>query len=255
MSTSYFVEDKEQSLLEHLAELRSRVRRVFILLLVFMPVVFIFSPKIIKLLWSELVGEEMFAFSVTEWIFLNLSLSLVFTLILIYPYLMLELYLFAKPGLYENERKFLKTVLIPSYVLFLFGIIFAFKFLVPFLYRFSYGEEFFSVGRTLGNAVNIAFFFAISLQIPLAVYLLDRFKIVDYDTMKKLRLPIYLLIVMLILNSPTNLSGISQILVLILFGAMFELGLLLVGMSKRYKHSKKVKSNANSDRRSGRSWL
>ncbi|MEM0203579.1 MAG: twin-arginine translocase subunit TatC [Archaeoglobaceae archaeon] len=249
------MEDKEQSLSEHLAELRSRVKRVLILLLVLMPIMFIFSPKIIKLLWGELVGEEMFAFSVMEWILLNLSLSLIFTLILIYPYLMLELYLFAKPGLYENERKFLKAVLIPSYLVFLFGIIFAFKFLVPFLYKFSYGEEFFSVGRTLGNAVNIAFFFAISLQIPLAVYLLDRFKIVDYGTMKKLRIPIYLLIAMLILNSPTNLGGISQILVLFLFGAMFEFGLLLVGMSKRYKHSKKVRDNANSDRRGRRSWL
>lgn len=233
------MEDKEQALSEHLAELRGRVKRVLILIFVLLPIAFVFSPKIIKLLWSELVGEEMFAFSVMEWILLNLSLSLVLTLVVIYPYLMLELYLFAKPGLYENERRFLKAVLIPSYILFFFGIIFAFKFLVPLLYSLSYGEEFFSVGKTLGNAVNVAFFFAISLQIPLAVYLLDRFKVVNYGTMKTLRVPIYLLIAMLILNSPTNLSGISQILVLALFAVMFELGLLLIGISKRYKLSKR----------------
>ncbi|MFN3384268.1 MAG: twin-arginine translocase subunit TatC [Archaeoglobaceae archaeon] len=249
------MEDREQSLSEHLAELRSRVKRVIIAILLFLPIVFIFSPKIIKLLWGELVGEEMFVFSIVEWVLLNLSFSLILTLIVLYPYLMLELYLFAKPGLYENERKFLKTVLIPSYALFLFGILFAFKILVPFLYALSYGEGFFSVGRTLGNALSIAFFFAISLQIPLAVYLLDRFKIIGYGTMKNLRFPIYFFIAILMLNSPTNLSGISQLLALLLFGVMFELGLLLLGISKRYKHSKKLNDDANSDRRGGRSWL
>lgn len=231
--------DKELSLSEHLAELRSRVRRVLILLLVIVPVAFFFSPRIIKMLWSELVGEQMFAFSPMEWIVLNLSFSLILTLAVVYPYLMLELYLFAKPGLYENERNLLKTILIPSYLLFLFGIIFSFRFLVPFLYKLSSGEEFFSVGRTIGNAMSISFFFAISLQIPLAVYMLDRFGVVEHRKMKGLRFPIYFLIAAFLLNAPANLSGMSQILVLALFGAMFELGLLLTGISKRYKLAQK----------------
>ncbi|MEM0350382.1 MAG: twin-arginine translocase subunit TatC [Archaeoglobaceae archaeon] len=228
------MEDREQRLTEHLAELRRRITRVLILLAVLIPVIFLFSPQIIKILWQELVGGQMFAFGIMEWILLNLTLSLILSLIFLYPYASLELYLFAKPGLYENERKFFKIVLISSYLLFLFGLFISFKFLIPALYSISYGEQFYSVERTLSNSLRIAFAIALSLQIPLAIFLLDHFRIVDYEVMKNFRLPIYLIIFLLILNTSANLSGLAQVLALLLFILMFELGLIILKVSKRY---------------------
>lgn len=242
------MEDKE--LTEHISELRRRLIRVLIFLIIIIPVIFLFSPSLIKYLWLELVGEQMFVFGIMEWILLNLTFSLILSLVFIYPYASLEFYLFAKPGLYRNERKFLKFVLFWSYILFILGLFLAFKFLIPALYSLSYGEEYFSVGRTLSNALRIAFIFALSLQIPLAIFLLNLFGVLEYKTMKNFRIPIYLIMVFLMFNSPTDLSGLSQITALILFVLMFELGLALLGLSKKYIQRRAVKNNVDSNRRS-----
>jgi len=228
------VEDREQKLTEHIAELRNRLKRVIIALAVLTLTIFFFSPNIIKFLWQELVGSQMFAFGVMEWILLNLTFSLILGLIFVYPYASLELYLFAKPGLYENERIFLKIIMAFGYLLFLFGLFFALKFIVPAIYSLSYGEEFYSVERTLNNALRIALIFAFSLQIPLAIFLLESFGLVKYETMKDLRIPIYIIIIIIIFNSPVNISGLTQIISLLVFVLMFEIGIAMLGLSKRY---------------------
>ncbi|MEM1578491.1 MAG: twin-arginine translocase subunit TatC [Archaeoglobaceae archaeon] len=227
-------EDKELRITEHIAELRKRALRVFLVFLLLFPALLYFSPKLIQNLWWELVKEEMFAFNVLEWILLNLTFSIILSLILLYPYAIFEIYQFAKPGLYGHERRFLKSLLLPSYALFLLGLMISYKIILPLLFSLSYGDPFFSVERTMSNALRISFTFAISLQIPLAVFMLDRFRIATYETLRNLRLPVYLLLTILILNSSTDFSGFAQIATLITLGLMFELGLTILKFSKRY---------------------
>lgn len=227
------MEDREQKITEHIAELRKRVTRVSVSLLLIFPVVFYFSPELIKKFWQELINEEMFVYSPLEWILLRLIFSLILSLVILYPYAIFELYLFAKPGLYESERKFLKFTMIPSYLIFLVGTYTAYKLLVPFLYSFSYGNPFYSAEKTALNAIKLSFAFGMILQIPLAIFLLDKFKIISYETIKKLRVPIYLLAVFLILNSPVDLGGLAQLSFLISLLIMLELSILLLGVSKR----------------------
>jgi len=227
------VEDREQELTEHIAELRRRVIRIVSLLLILLPVLFYFSPYFIQKFWGELIGEQMFAFSPPEWILLRLVFSLILSAIFVYPYAMLELYLFAKPGLYDSERQFLKAIIIPSYVLFLAGSYISYKFFVPFLYSLSSGNPFYSVEKTALNAIKLSFAFGILLQIPLAMFLLDKFRILSYQSLRSMRIPIYLLLTILLLNSSADLGGLTQIAIIISFLIMFELGLLLLGVSKR----------------------
>lgn len=227
-------EDKELRITEHIAELRKRAIRVFLVFLPLFSTILYFSPKLIQKLWWELVKEEMFAFNVLEWILLNLTFSLILSFILLYPYAIFEIYQFAKPGLYKHERRFLRSLLLSSYALFIFGLMVSYKILLPLLFSLSYGNPFFSVEKTMSNALRISFTFAISLQIPLAVFMLDLFKIISYETLKNLRLPVYLLLTILILNSSTDFSGFAQIAILITFGLMFELGLTILKFGKGY---------------------
>ncbi|NHW88202.1 MAG: hypothetical protein HA490_00820 [Archaeoglobales archaeon] len=228
------MEDREQKLTEHIAELRKRLKRVVIALASVTLVILFFSPTIIKIFWQEIVGKQMFVFGVMEWILLNLIFSLILGLIVVYPYASFELYMFAKPGLYSNERRFLKLALIATYILFILGIFLALRFIVPALYSLSYGEEFYSAERTITSALKIAFIFAFSLQIPLAIFLLDIFGVVKYETMKSFRIPIYVISILVIFNSPIDISGFTQIASMLTFILMFELGLALLGLSKRY---------------------
>ncbi|MDK2876923.1 MAG: sec-independent protein translocase protein TatC [Archaeoglobaceae archaeon] len=227
------MQDKEQRVTEHIAELRARVIRIGILLLLLLPIVFYFSPVLIQRFWEEVIKEEMFAYSPLEWILLRLVFSLILSLIILYPYAMFELYMFAKPGLYETERRILKFAIIPSYLLFLAGSYISFEFLVPFLYSLSYGNAYYSVEKTALNALKISFALGIFLQIPFAIFLLDKFRIVSYQTMKSVRLPIYIFIFAIILNSSEDLGGLTQIITLISSFIMYELGLFMLRLSKR----------------------
>ncbi|MCS7130879.1 MAG: twin-arginine translocase subunit TatC [Archaeoglobaceae archaeon] len=227
------MEEREQKITEHIAELRRRVTRISISLLVLFPIVFYFSSELIKRFWQDLLSEEMFVYSPLEWILLRLVFSLIFSLILLYPYAIFELYLFAKPGLYESEIKFLKFIMIPSYFIFLLGSYVSYKFIVPFLYSFSYGNPFYSAEKTVLNAMKLSFALGILLQIPLAIFILDKLRIINYQTLKRLRLPLYLILVFFILNSPTDFGGLTQIAVLVSFFIIFELSILIIGLSKR----------------------
>lgn len=227
------MQDREQKVTEHIAELRVRMTRIVIFLLLLLPTLFYFSPVLIQLFWKEVINEEMFAYSPLEWILLRFVFSLILSLIILYPYAMLELYFFAKPGLYESERRILKFAIIPSYLLFLTGSYISFEFLVPFLYSLSSGNAYYSVERTALNALKISFALGILLQIPFAIFLLDKFKIMSYQTMKNMRLLIYLFLLALIFNSSADLGGLTQIALTLSFFIMFELGLFLLRLSKR----------------------
>lgn len=227
------MQDRDQGIVEHIAELRARVTRVVILLLFLLPLLFYFSPDLIQRFWKEVVNEEMFVYSPLEWILLRLVFSLILSLIFLYPYAVLELYLFAKPGLYEPERRFLKFAIIPSYLLLLAGSYISYKFLVPFLFSLSSGNPFYSAERTVMNALKLSLSLGFLLQIPLAIFLLDKFRIVGYETMRALRLPIYLVLIALIFNSSADLGGLTMIVLLLSFFIMFELSLFVLGLSKR----------------------
>ncbi|MCS7144486.1 MAG: twin-arginine translocase subunit TatC [Archaeoglobaceae archaeon] len=227
------MENRDQKLTEHIAELRKRVMRIGIFALILLPLFFYFSPLLIKRFWEGLINEDMFIYSPMEWLLLRLFFSLILSMFFLYPYAMLELYLFAKPGLYEPERKFLKLIIIPSYLIFLAGCFISYEFLLPFIYSFSSGNSFYSAEKTILNAIKLSFALGFLLQIPLAVFLLEKLKIINYQTLKSLRLPIYLLLIFLIFNSPTDLGGLTQIATLILFFIMFELSLFVLSWSKR----------------------
>ncbi|MEM2727337.1 MAG: twin-arginine translocase subunit TatC [Archaeoglobaceae archaeon] len=227
------MEYKEQSITEHIAELRKRVVRICVILIIIFPLLFYLSPELIHGFWKGLINEQMFVYSPVEWVLLRLVFSLILSVIIIYPYAMFELYLFAKPGLYESERSFLKFMILSGYLVFLAGSYLSYAFLVPFIYNFSFGSPFYSVEKTTLNAIKLSFAFGLLFQIPLVMFLLEKFNFVSQQTLKNLRVPIYLVVVAFILNSPTDLSGFAQIAVLVSFFIMFEIGLFIIGLSKR----------------------
>ena len=227
------MQDRNQTITEHIAELRARVTRIGILLLFLLPLLFYFSPDLIHRFWKGVVNEEMFVYSPMEWILLRLGFSLILSLVILYPYAMLELYLFAKPGLYESERRFLKFAIIPSYLLFLAGSYISYKFLVPVLYSLSAGNPFYSAEKTILNALKLSFSLGFLLQVPLAIFLLDKFRILSYETIKNLRIPIYLILIALIFNSSADVGGLTMIALIFSFFVIFELSLFVLSLSKR----------------------
>ncbi len=229
-------EDREMDITEHIAELRKRILRICVILIVTVSVMFYLSYAPLLAFWHTLVGDlPIYVFSPIEWVVIRLSFSVILSLVFLYPYIMYELYLFAKPGLYEHERRFLRAMLVPSYIIFIAGLFFAYRFAIPILYHLALASSFdpyLSAERTIMNAFKLLIAFGIFFQIPLAMSLAVHFRIVDHSTLRNLRLPLYLIVLLLVTNLTMDFTGLTQFASLALFVCMYEVGLLMLRIFK-----------------------
>jgi len=233
-------EDREMPLEEHLAELRRRVIRISAVMVLGIIITFRFAGDLIKDFWNEVLpkGMNIYVFSPTEWFMAQLTFSFVITLITVYPYIVYELYQFAKPGLYEHERKFVKTFLPFSYVLFIVGVALSYFIIIPKLFSaviiFSVGAEpYLSAKKTLYSAFKILLAFGLAFQIPVLAVIAVRIGLITSKWLKDKRLLIYLIVFILATNVTLDISGISQLVILALVVVMYELSIVLAKVMER----------------------
>lgn len=240
-------EDREMELREHLSELRKRTIRITIALIAGISVVFPFAPSIIKRFWYGIFSEElnMVVYTPTEWIVTQLIFSLLVAVFITYPYIVYQLYQFAKPGLFEHERRFIKTFLPFSYLLFLLGTGIAYFIVVPQLYGWAVVSYFgaepqLSVQRTLYGAFKIFFAFGLAFQIPVLALIAVKIELINSDWLRGKRILVYAAIFILATNITFDISGISQVVILGLVALMYEFSILLAGLMERRGKEDKV---------------
>ena len=229
---------------EHLSELRKRTVRVMVVIIAGMAIVFPFSARLIKEFWEGLFVRklDMVIYTPTEWIVTQLIFSLILVVFATYPFLVYELYQFAKPGLFEHERKFVKTFLPFSYILFLLGTGIAYFIVIPKLYSWAVvpyfgAEPELSVKRTLYGAFKIFFAFGLTFQIPVLALISVKLGLIDSNWLKGKRIIVYIAIFILATNITFDISGISQLVILALVAAMYELSIFLAKLMERGKSS------------------
>ena len=228
------MEDKEQSLITHLEELRKTLIACFIALLVILPFCFCVSNQMLDFLSKIIIGKNEITFNYfapMEVFLLQLKLSFLADLVICFPYIAHKLWMFILPALYENERKFIFKTVFFSSTLFCLGAIFCIFCILPLIINFgmSFAQEnikaVFGISNVINLALNLAFVFALCFQIPLIVHFLTKFDIVNKSSIENKR-P-YVVVVLLIfaaLLTPPDI--ISQILLFVPVYLLFELGLL-----------------------------
>ena len=232
-------EDREMPLEEHLAELRKRVLRVFVVFVVGIAVVFRFAGDMIRSFWNYVLpNTDVYVVTPTEWFMVQLVFSFSFVLVVVYPYLVYELYQFAKPGLYEHERRFVKTFLPFSYALFLVGTALGYFVIVPRVFEISMlltmgAEPFLTAKKTLYSALRIILAFGLSFQIPVFCVIAVRIGLISSKWLKDKRWIVYLVVFILATNLTLDFSGISQMIVLALVVVMYELSVLLTSLMEK----------------------
>ncbi len=236
-------EDREMPLEEHLAELRRRVLRVFIVFVIGIAITFRFSGDMIRMFWNQVLPNmNVYVVAPTEWFMVQLVFSFALVLVVVYPYLAYELYQFAKPGLYENERKFVKTFLPFSYILFLVGVALGYFVVVPRVFSismiFSMGAEpFLTAKKTMYSALKIILAFGLSFQIPVLAVIAVRIGLISSKWLKDKRWIVYLAVFILATNLTLDISGISQMIVLALVVVMYELSIVLARIMEKNIYS------------------
>ena len=122
---------------------------------------FFMAPYVLKHLIKILIGSNNITlsyFSPIEVFILEIKLAFVIDLIVCFPYIARKLWDFILPALYENERKFIKSIVIFSSILFILGVLFCIFIILPFIINFGLSFSGGSIQALFGvsNVMNLS---------------------------------------------------------------------------------------------------
>lgn len=229
--------DKEQPLISHLIELRQRVMRIVLFVLVIFAGLFYFANDLYAYLSAPLTallpeGTSMIATDVTSPFFAPFKLALVLAVFIGIPYILHQIWSFIAPGLYENEKHLAIPLLISSIVLFYAGIAFAYYVVFPLVFGFftSVGPENVAVMTDISSYLNFVlklfFAFGVVFEIPIATLLLIWSGATTAESLGQKRAYVIVgcFVVGMLLTPP---DIISQSLLALPMWLLFEVGLIM----------------------------
>ena len=231
------MKEKDLPLLDHLKELRVRLLRSFIgVIVIFLPLIF-FSNAIYELASSPLQAlmpenSSMIATQVASPFLSPLKLTFYLSLMISLPYFFSEMWRFIAPGLYKNEKRFALGITLSSILLFYLGILFAYFLVFPLVFGFFTSvtpegvKVMTDISSYLDFILNIFLAFAIVFEIPVLIFLLIWTGITSPNSLAKKRpyVIVSCFILGMLLTPP---DVISQTLLALPAWFLFEVGLLL----------------------------
>jgi len=227
----------EGTLISHLLELRQRLlRAVVAVLIVFAPLCFI-SDELYTFVAQPLIdklpeGTSIIATSVVAPFMTPLKLALISALFLAMPYVLYQVWAFVAPGLYRHEKRFALPMLVSSIVLFYAGTAFAYYVVFPLMFKFLTtttpdGVRMMTDMSSYIDFVLLLFFaFGIAFQVPVATVLLVSTGLVKIETLKKNR-GYVLLGIFVIAAFLTPPDAISQCFMAVPMYLLYEIGIVL----------------------------
>ena len=224
------------SLMSHLVELRDRVVRMVLAVLVLFLGMFYWANDIYVYLAEPLTrhlpeGSSMIAIDVASPFLTPFKLVLMLAVFLAMPVILYQCWSFVAPGLYANEKRIARPLLASSILLFYGGVSFAYYIVFPLVFGFftTIGPEMVNIstdiGRYLDFVLALFFGFGLAFEIPIATIILVA---IGFTTPQKLaeKRPYVIVgafIVGMLLTPP---DIISQVLLALPMLLLFEAGLI-----------------------------
>jgi sec-independent protein translocase protein TatC len=229
--------DSQESFLSHLIELRTRLVRSIIAIVVVLLVLFPFAKTIYALLAEPLLrvlphGSTMIATDVTGTFFVPLKVTLMAAFLIALPYVLWQAWAFVAPGLYQHEKRLVLPVLVSSCLFFLFGMSFAYFFVFPIAFGFFAGytpvgvQMMTDIDKYLSFVLTMFIAFGLTFETPVVVVVLVRMRVVSLEKLRSFR-P-YVIVGAFVVGAVfTPPDVISQSLLAVPLWLLYELGLLL----------------------------
>jgi len=181
---------QEQSLLDHLNELRVRLTWAAGALVVGTIISFVFAEQILLFLLEPYGGNQLQTLRPTEGIETFFKVALVSGFILAMPVILYQFWLFISPGLTKKERRYVYIFIPATLGMFLLGILFAWFVLVPAAVAFlaTFMPDIFMTEWTsseyIGFILAMLFWLGLSFQMPVIMYVLARVGLVNGTMLK-----------------------------------------------------------------------
>ena len=226
----------DQPLIAHLIELRDRLIRILVVILLFFLAFIAFANDLYAYLADPLQsllpeGASMIATQVASPFLAPFKLALYLSVYCGAPMILYQLWGFIAPGLYDNEKKIAGPLLISSIFLFYAGMAFAYFVVFPLVFGF-----FTTIGPTgvtvmtdidayLSFVLKLFLAFGLAFEIPVATMLLIRAGIASPESLKSKRPYVFIgcFVVGMLVTPP---DVISQTLLAVPMWLLFEVGLI-----------------------------
>ncbi len=200
------VESKEQTLVEHLVELKKRLIYCLLAVLLGFAISYHFADQIYNFLLQPLVdsiggqnGQKIIYTNLTEAFLTYLKLSLLASIFLTSPFLALQFYLFISPALYKKEKNFILAILFFCPGLFFLGALMVYKLVFPLAFKFFLSFQNFNpqnslpielqakISEYLDLVMQLIFAFGLAFQLPIILICLVKFGILSVEGLRKKR--------------------------------------------------------------------
>jgi len=246
-------EEGEMSFLDHLEALRWHLVRSLVALVVFAIITFIAKDFLVHILnWPRSKDFPTYQFfcnlseatcfyppeftvdvkSMPEQFLTHIRASVIFSLILTFPYIFWEIWRFIKPALHKNERKAARGIVFSCSILFLSGVLFGYfvicPFAVTFLANYQFGEVAFepNLSEYVSSIIMFTFPTGLVFQLPVAVYFLSRVGLITPEFLKTYRR--HAMIIILILAAiVTPPDVVTQFLIGIPLFLLYEASIVI----------------------------
>ena len=244
----------------HFVELRSRLIKSIIFILVIFIISYTFAEHIYNFLvepYADAVKDDLnqrrLIFTALHETFITYLKVAFFSAIFFgSPVLLIQIYKFIAPGLYSNEKKAILPYLISTPVLFLFGGMLVYYLVMPLAIKFFLSFETIGSNTTLpiqleakvneylSLIMRLIFAFGISFQLPILLNLLARIGVVNSDYLRKSRRYVIVIIftAAAILTPPDPITQVGLAIPLLL---LYELSIFTVKFTERKKEKKNLK--------------
>jgi sec-independent protein translocase protein TatC len=229
-------ESPQETFISHLVELRSRLLKSIVAVLVVFLALAPFSKEIYSLVARPLmhalpVGATMIATDVTGTFLVPLKVTLLAAFLVALPWVLWQIWAFVAPGLYKHEQRLALPLIVSSVVLFFAGMAFAYFVVFPWIFHFfvSFTPEGVQMMTDIDKYLSFVLWmfvaFGATFEIPVVEVLLVRMGIVSLDKLKSQRRYVIVgaFIVAAVITPP---DVVSQLMLAVPMCLLYEIGLV-----------------------------
>ena len=227
----------QDTFISHLVELRDRMLRAILAVLLVFLCLFPWAKDLYALLAMPLLsvlpkGGQMIATDVVGVFLVPVKVAFLVAFVVALPYVLYQAWAFVAPGLYAHERRLVLPLVVASSVLFVVGMSFAYFLVFPVVFKFmaSIAPEgvawMTDIDKYLSFVLTTFIAFGVTFEVPVVVIVLVRVGLVSVEKLKEMR-PYVIVGAFVIGAIFTPPDVLSQVMLAVPLWLLFELGLVL----------------------------
>jgi sec-independent protein translocase protein TatC len=246
---------EQDSFISHLIELRDRLIRAVLALVVVFLLLFNWARDIYNLLAQPLLqampaGGQMIATEVTTPFLVPIKVTLMVAFLIALPYILYQAWSFVAPGLYRHEKRLAVPLITASVLLFFVGMAFAYFLVLGVVFHFviNFAPEGVAVmtdiSKYLDFVLGLFMAFGITFEVPVVVILLVLTGMVTPAKLREIR-PYVIVGAFVVGAIFTPPDVISQIMLAVPLWLLYEVGIVLAILLKRGNKTEATPSDSD----------